>query len=217
MRLVLISDTHNQHHRLVLPAGDVLVHAGDFTMRGTGPEIAVFGSWLGAQPFAHKVVVAGNHDFLFEREPERARELLPEDVHYLLDSEVTLGGLRFWGAPWQPWFMDWAFNLKRGPDLAAKWALVPERVDVLITHGPPRGTADRTANGEDVGCADLAEALLRVKPRLSVFGHIHEGYGVYGDRMNAAACDHRYRLVNPPIVVDLDPDGGRPVVVGQTP
>lgn len=215
MRLVLISDTHNQHGALNLPRGDVLVHAGDFTMRGTEDEVETFGSWLGAQPFEHKVVVAGNHDFLFEREPARARSLLPGDVHYLQDSEVTLGGLRFWGSPWQPWFMDWAFNLQRGPDLAAKWALIPDGIDVLITHGPPQGTADRTVNGEDVGCADLAAAMDRVKPRLSVFGHIHEGYGVYEDRVNAAICDQKYRLANRPIAVDLPAGRNPPRVVAE--
>ncbi len=126
MRLVLISDTHNQQRSLRLPAGDVLVHAGDFTMRGTEPEVRAFGEWLADQPYEHKVLIAGNHDFLFEREPQLARSLLPAHVHYLFDSEVTLGGLRFWGAPWQPWFLDWAFNLRRGPELAARWALIPE-------------------------------------------------------------------------------------------
>jgi len=207
MRLVLISDTHNQHRSLTLPAGDVLVHAGDFTMRGTVAEVAAFGAWMGDQPFAHKVVVAGNHDFLFEQEPERARRLLPDDVHYLLDSEVTIGGLRFYGAPWQPWFLDWAFNLRRGQALAAKWALIPEGIDVLITHGPPLGTADRTVSGEDAGCADLARALVRVKPRLAVFGHIHEGYGIHGNLVNAAICDEKYRLVHSPIVVDVPAAG----------
>ncbi len=213
MRLVLISDTHNQQQSLILPAGDVLVHAGDFTMRGTPAEVAAFGVWLGLQPHAHKIVVAGNHDFLFEREPGLARSLLPGDVHYLRDSEVTLGGLRFWGSPWQPWFLDWAFNLQRGAEIAAKWALIPGGIDVLITHGPPKGIADRTVNGEDVGCADLLTAMARVRPRLSVFGHIHEGYGVHGDKVNAAICDERYRLVHPPIVVDLSSGGGPPVVV----
>lgn len=213
MRLVLISDTHNQQQSLILPAGDVLVHAGDFTMRGTPAEVAAFGVWLGLQPHPHKIVVAGNHDFLFEREPELARSLLPAGVHYLCDSDVTLGGLRFWGSPWQPWFLDWAFNLQRGAEIAAKWALIPGGIDVLITHGPPKGIADRTVNGEDVGCADLLAAMARVGPRLSVFGHIHEGYGVYGDKVNAAICDERYRLVHPPIVVDLSPGGRSPVVV----
>ena len=216
MRLVLISDTHNQQRSLVLPAGDALVHAGDFTMRGTEVEVAAFGAWLEAQPFRHKIVVAGNHDFLFEREPRFARSLLPADVHYLCDSEVTLEGLRFWGAPWQPWFLDWAFNLQRGGEIAAKWALIPQGVDVLITHGPPMGTADRTERGENVGCADLGEAMARVKPRLSVFGHIHEGHGVHVDRGNAAICDEKYRPVNCPIVVDLVPGEGSPVLVPES-
>ncbi|MBX7185187.1 MAG: metallophosphatase domain-containing protein [Vicinamibacteria bacterium] len=216
MRLVLISDTHNQQSSLVLPAGDALVHAGDFTMRGAEVEVAAFGAWLEAQPFRHKIVVAGNHDFLFEREPRFARSLLPGAAHYLFDSEVTLEGLRFWGAPWQPWFLDWAFNLQRGEEIAAKWALIPEGVDVLITHGPPMGTADRTARGENVGCADLGEAMARVKPRLSVFGHIHEGYGVHGDKVNAAICDEKYRPVNRPIVVDLARGGGAPVFVPES-
>ena len=216
MRLVLISDTHNHQESLVLPGGDALVHAGDFTMRGTAAEVAAFGAWLGAQPYPHKVVVAGNHDFLFEREPSLARSLLPADIEYLRDSEVTLGGLRFWGAPWQPWFLDWAFNLRRGDEIAAKWALIPTGVDVLITHGPPMGIADRTVYGEDVGCADLGAAMARVKPRLCVFGHIHEGYGVYGDKVNAAICDEKYRPAHPPIVVDLAQGGGPPQFVPES-
>ena len=75
------------------------------------------------------------------------------------------------------------------------------------------GTADRTVHGEDVGCADLAAAMKRVKPRLSVFGHIHEGYGTYGDKANAAISDEKYRLVNKPVVVDLFPGGGAPEFV----
>lgn len=216
MRLVLVSDTHNQHGALRLPEGDVLVHAGDFTMRGTEPEVRAFGTWLADQPHRHKVLIAGNHDFLFERDPHLARALLPPQAHYLLDSEVSIGGLRFWGSPWQPWFLDWAFNLRRGPDLAAKWALIPQGVDVLITHGPPMGIADRTVNGENVGCADLAEAMKRAKPRLSVFGHIHEGYGVHGDKVNVAICDEKYRLVNNPVVIDLIPGGGAPLFVRNT-
>lgn len=215
MRLVLISDTHNQHLAIAPPPGDVLVHAGDFTMRGTELEVAAFGAWLGTQPHLHKVVVAGNHDFLFEQQPELARSLLPAGVHYLVDSEVTLGGLRFWGAPWQPWFLDWAFNLRRGAEIAAKWALVPGGIDVLITHGPPMGTADRTVRGEEVGCADLRAAMARVKPRLSVFGHIHEGYGVYGDKVNASICDEKYRVAHPPVVMDLDEGSGPPRFVPE--
>ena len=78
---------------------------------------------------------------------------------------------------------------------------------MLITHGPPAGILDRTEPGDAVGCADLLAAVRRVRPRLHVFGHIHEAYGMLeqdGVRfVNASNCSVRYRPVQPPIVVDL--------------
>jgi Icc-related predicted phosphoesterase len=207
IRLVCVSDTHNQLHKIAIPEGDILVHAGDLAMRGSLKEIAAFNDFLGTLPHPHKVVVAGNHDLAFEREPERARALLTHAI-YLQDEAATVAGLRFWGAPWQPWFFDWAFNLPRGPALAEKWARIPEGTDVLITHGPPQGQGDRTDRGDLAGCADLLAAVRRVRPRCHVFGHIHEGYGVTreGDTrfVNASICTVDYRPTNPPIVIDLD-------------
>jgi predicted phosphohydrolase len=206
MRIVCVSDTHNQHGSLDVPAGDVLVHAGDFSMAGRAREISAFDAWLGTLPHAHKVVIAGNHDWLFQTDPDGARGLLTH-AQYLEDSGTVVDGLRFWGSPWQPWFLDWAFNLRRGAEIAAKWALIPDRVDVLVTHGPPHGVRDRVEDGDLVGCEELSRALDRVRPRLHVFGHIHEGYGVTRrgnlTLVNASSCDVSYRPVNPPIVIDL--------------
>lgn len=206
MRIVCQSDTHGLHARLSVPDGDVLVHAGDFSMNGRPQEIERFDRWLAALPHRHKIVVAGNHDFLFEHEPTRARALLPSAI-YLRDELAEVAGLRVWGSPWQPWFFDWAFNLPRGPELAAKWALIPDAVDVLVTHGPPFAVLDRTASGEEVGCRDLLHALARVRPRLHVFGHIHEAYGRHERDgtvfVNASNCDLRYQAVQPPVVVEL--------------
>lgn len=208
-RLVLLSDTHGLHDRVRVPDGDVLVHAGDLSRAGRPREVEAFASFLARLPHAHKVVIAGNHDFLFEREPAAARGYLEGVAHYLEDTEVTAAGLRFWGSPWQPWFHDWAFNLPRGAALAEKWALIPAGVDVLVTHGPPHGVLDRVARGgAAVGCEALAEALPRVAPSLHVFGHIHEGYGAVrvGPTwcVNASTCDLGYQPVQPPVVVDIE-------------
>jgi predicted phosphohydrolase len=207
IRLVCISDTHNRHKKIALPAGDILVHAGDLSGHGEPKEIAAFGKWLAGLPYRHKVVIAGNHDFLFERSPAEGRALLGE-VTYLQDSGAELEGLRFWGSPWQPWFYDWAFNLPRGEPLREKWALIPAGTDVLITHGPPLGHGDRTSRGEQVGCADLLEAIRRIQPRCHVFGHIHEGYGTTREGqtacLNAATCDLDYQPVHAPLVLDLE-------------
>jgi predicted phosphohydrolase len=218
MRIVCLSDTHNRHAAIRVPEGDLLLHAGDATMHGTPEEIRAFDAWLGTLPHPHKVVIAGNHDWLFQREPEAARALITNAV-YLEDSGATIGGLRLWGSPWQPWFLDWAFNLRRGRPLREKWDRVPPETDVLVTHGPPFGIRDRVrklfpgaiglalGRGESVGCEELLEAVGRLRPRLHLFGHIHEGYGTEQRDgtafVNASSCDARYRAVNAPIVIDL--------------
>ena len=175
-RIVAIADTHNRHGKLTLPMGDVLIHAGDLTGRGTLPELEAVAEWLRAQPHPHKVVIAGNHDFALQRNPAAARALF-HGLTFLEDSQATLAGLRIWGSPWQPWFHDWAFNLHRGAPIDVKWQLIPEGIDVLVTHGPPAGFGDLVHRGERVGCEDLLRHLGRVKPRLHLFGHIHEDRG----------------------------------------
>ena len=154
MRIVCLSDTHNLHSAFAVPEGDVLVHAGDATLRGTREEVVAFDAWLGTLPHRHKVLVAGNHDWLFEREPDRARGMIT-NATYLQDEGVTIDGLAFWGSPWQPWFLSWAFNLQRGAPLREKWDRIPAATDVLITHGPPHGILDRVEKlaGRVIGAA----------------------------------------------------------------
>lgn len=205
LRLVCISDTHGRHGELDLPPGDVLVHAGDFCSRGTLDEARAFTEWLRDQAFAHKVVVAGNHDRLFESDPDLARSLV-RDAHYLQDSGAEVAGLRFWGSPWQPEYGGWAFNLPLGEPLADRWNQIPRETQVLVTHCPPKGVLDRIHSGLSIGCPDLQHALERVQPGLHVFGHVHEQAGVaLGEgrlSVNAANCNLHYRLGQPPIVVD---------------
>ena len=192
-----------------MPDGDLLIHAGDLTGRGTLSEVNAAIAWLEALPHRDKIVIAGNHDFLFESENALARSLITRMV-YLEDSEVAIQGLRIWGSPWQPWFYDWAFNLRRGQKLREKWAQIPEAIDILVTHGPPMGTMDVTTSGEAVGCEELRDRLAAMvkPPRLHVFGHIHEGHGIVRTArttsVNASICDVAYRPVHSPLVIDLD-------------
>lgn len=208
MRVVCLSDTHSLHGQVRVPDGDVLIHAGDLSGNGQVPQIAKFIDWFAAQPHKHKVFIAGNHDFLFEDSPGMVRGLFDKrGLTYLQDSGATIDGLLFWGSPWQPRFLDWAFNLDRGPAISRKWDIIPQGTTVLITHGPPLGTLDRVHEGPHVGCGDLGRALDRVRPAVHVFGHIHEGYGAEqrGPTLcvNASICTRNYKPTNPPIVVDL--------------
>jgi predicted phosphodiesterase len=176
LTVVAMADTHGYHSKLVVPDGDILIHAGDLTEMGTRPQLEAARDWLKSLPHAHKVVIAGNHDFLFEKQPEVARAIF-SDFIYLEDQEATVAGLRIWGSPWQPWFYSWAFNLHRGAPIDEKWRLIPEGLDILVTHGPPAGHGDRCYDGREVGCEDLLRHLGRTKPRFHLFGHIHEARG----------------------------------------
>ncbi len=188
MRIVAIADTHGYHHDLdPLPDGDVLVHAGDMTRVGRMDELEAVASWMRAQPHRHKLCIAGNHDFCFERYRQVAVRVLGEGITYLQDEAITIDGVTVWGSPWQPEFGGWAFNLPRGPALAERWAAVPSGVDVLITHGPPRGFGDRV-HDERVGCDDLLEALPRIRPTLHLYGHIHEDGGLWREH-GACLCN----------------------------
>ena len=212
LRIVCTSDTHNQIDRLPIPDGDVFLHAGDFSMGGSPEEIVRFNSFLGRLKHRHKIVIAGNHDFAFERTPAEARALLT-NATYLQDSEVTVEGVRIYGSPWQPWFLDWAFNLERGPAIKAKWDLIPPGVDILMTHGPPLGHGDEAPRSggktERVGCADLLDAVRRVKPVYHIYGHIHEGYGETRDEhttyVNASMCDAAYDPIQRPRLLRFPP------------
>jgi predicted phosphodiesterase len=215
-RLVLLSDTHGQHKGIRVPDGDVLVHAGDFCTSGKEGQARAFARWFEEQPHEHKVVIAGNHDRCLELDPPLGAQIF-EGATYLLDQAATVCGLRFYGSPWQPEFLSWAFNLPRGEPLRQVWSKIPDGIDVLVTHGPPFGILDRTVGGLYVGCEELRAAIDRVRPRLHVFGHIHEGAGTHVEGgalfVNASNCTVSYQPTNPPIVVDLPLDRGAPAVV----
>lgn len=207
-RIVAISDTHEQHGQIRVPEGDILVCAGDITINGKPAAVAEFNAWFAAQPHRHKLLIAGNHDFLFEKDSDYARSLISSSIIYLENSACEIMGLKFWGSPVTPWFFDWAFNKQRGEEIRRFWDEIPSDTDVLVTHGPPFGILDKNARGENTGCEELCRALERVRPRLHIFGHIHEGYGIaeQGEMtlINACQLDYKYRLVNEPLVVTLE-------------
>ncbi|WP_308873929.1 metallophosphoesterase family protein [Thiothrix subterranea] len=139
MNLTFISDTHSLHDRLpAIDAGDVLIHCGDFTGRGTLDDTLNFAEFMAAQPFTHKIVIAGNHDWCFEDKRRKIAEHILKEygLIYLNDSGIEIDGVKFWGSPIQPEFCDWAFNRERGEAIRQHWDKIPADTDVLITHGP---------------------------------------------------------------------------------
>jgi hypothetical protein len=101
MVLVLFGDTHELHREVEVPAGDILICVGDFTMFSKNlAAIEDFNEWLGELPHRHKIVVPGNHEFFLESNPER-RSLL-DNANVLIDESIEIEGLNIYGSPMTP-------------------------------------------------------------------------------------------------------------------
>lgn len=208
MKIICISDTHGKHKQVPLPDGDILIHAGDISGRGEIWQVESFLQWFSAQPHTHKIFIAGNHDFLAERNAVLFKELIPDNIIYLNDSGIEIEGIKIWGSPVSPWFYDWAFNRSRGEEISKHWDLVPNDTDILITHGPVHGILDLTFDGQMVGCEELNKRIWEIQPRLHVCGHIHEAYGVTDTKgitfINASILDLEYQVAHSPVVIDWE-------------
>jgi len=205
MRIILIADTHGLHRQLAVPGGDLLIHAGDFTMFSKPPLIiSDFNGWLGSLPHRHKVIIPGNHEFTLE-DPHDRGEIT--NAILLVDSAVEIEGMRIWGSPTTPLYGG-AFGMSMAADRKRHWAQIPDGLDILVTHGPPLGILDHGPGSERrEGCPELLEAVLQSRPRLHVFGHVHAGYGMLrmADTIfaNASVVGEDFGLVGSPIVIGL--------------
>lgn len=224
MKIAMFSDTHLVHkddHRVLrIPEVDLALHAGDATMRGTVEEVRCFLDWFSELPAKQKIFIAGNHDWLFQKEPALARSLVRDyrdkNVIYLEDELTSAEGLQIYGSPWQPEFCNWAFNLPRGEALRRKWAMIPDTTDILITHGPPWLILDEAGPGVHVGCEDLAKRIIQSMhpPKVHLFGHIHFSSGIQHHEgvlyVNAAICDDAYRVARSPVILNYGFDPKAP-------
>ena len=207
LNIVAISDTHQLHGDLLLPAGDLLIHAGDITFFSHSPAVLKeFNGWLGAQPQRYKVVIPGNHDSLLLL-PEHQRTIT--NAHLLINSGIELGGLRIWGSPVTT-HAGVAFGTPDPDERARLWASIPTDLDVLITHVPPYKVLDSAPGEPDhAGCPQLRAAVIRKRPTLHVFGHVHAGYGAKPTThtmfVNAALLGAQGDLDKRPITLTMCP------------
>lgn len=211
-KIHIISDTHTRHNELCLPGGDVLIHCGDFMSSGYDTTKAGnFLDWLDKQPYMKKILIAGNHDRVFEGLPNTMQEILQSypNVHYLQDSSININGIKYYGTPWSPEFCGWAFSNKNRQQAKERFEKIPMDTDVLITHGPAYGildqvlTRDILSEKKHLGCKELLKVVYKVKPKLHCFGHIHSSQGKLlnidiGNTMhiNAACLGETYEFNN---------------------
>ena len=215
-----------------LEGGDLLIVTGDLTARDEPEQYLAFNEWLKNQNYKRKIVIAGNHDNCLQSgvtvfvNPLLANSYIPLygiDVNYLCDSGTEFEGLKIWGSPWTKTFKRMnpnckAFTVETEKELAEKWALIPDDMDILITHSPPYGILDGIPMEDGslfhVGSKSLYGRLkYAIRPHLHVFSHIHEAYGqiehfpTYNDKMmisiNCSIMNKLYKPVNVPIRIIL--------------
>lgn len=197
MKILHISDTHNHHRQLQdFPAADVIVHSGDFTMAGTEAEVIDFMEQFCALPYKHKVFIARNHDYsLFGADVNG----LPENCHYLYGNGITIEGINLFGIPM---FVE--------DDISGNYTKmlenIPFNTDVLITHQLPYLIMDESA-GLHYGNRTLLDAVKRIKPKVHLFGRIHNAYGMNEYRAmlfsNASIVTDNYEFGNQTNMINL--------------
>lgn len=196
MKILHISDTHGSHRRLRdLPEADVVVHSGDFTMIGSEQEALDFLNWFCDLPYLQKIFICGNHDeCLYGAKVDG----LDDNVHYLCNSGVEIGGVKFYGVPM---FMGDCITDRQ----SKHYANIPEGTDILITHTPPFGILDFDDNIH-YGSEELLARITAVQPRLHLFGHIHSQHGtksLYGTIFsNGAIMNADYSNLRKPNVIE---------------
>ena len=209
MKIDCISDLHG--HYPELEGGDLLIVAGDLTARDMVVEYAPFITWLENQEYTKKIFIGGNHD--------NNIAAIEWYEGYLCDSGTEFEGLKIWGSPWTLTFEGMnphckAFTVDAEEELEKKWKSIPHDIDILITHSPPWGIMDGVKRNTQLpieSCGSLHLYLLlkyAIRPRLHVFGHIHEGYGRlerFTDciSVNASHVNQKYEPVNKPIRIEL--------------
>lgn len=210
-----ISDLHGHYPQL--EGGDLLIVAGDLLARDEYEELDYFIRWLEVQNYKKKIVIGGNHDSQLVRNPNW---LQSRSIEYLCDSGTEFEDLKIWGSPWTKTFPNVnhhckAFTIDTEEELAIKFSLIPDDIDILITHSPPYRIFDRVKRynsigkySENVGSIFLRNKAMQIKPKLHIFGHIHEWGGRVFDStitkfVNASIMDGMYDPVNKPVRIEL--------------
>lgn len=218
MLIAAASDIHGMWSTIDYPKADVLCLAGDILANYASSkrldaerqigELEMLDEFMGELiadgVYKHVILVAGNHDFVFEVMANSTKDVM-KNMIYLQDSEIVIDGVKFYGSPWQPWFWDWAFNFpdhnadffKARAHARVCWDKIPLDTVVLVTHAPPFDILDECYDGEKVGCKHLKERLKFLKQlKLHIFGHIHHSHGLavraWTRFINASICSEQY-------------------------
>jgi len=218
MKIDCIGCCHGAYDQLELEGGDLLIITGDLTRSDESYQYSKFHEWLEKQDYKKKIFIGGNHDqYLQDRNQTFLQDYTSNDsITYLCDSGTEFEGLKIWGMPHSLWFRGinphcTAFT---GDEeyMAEKCALIPDNIDILISHCHPYGILDEIIleDGSEysVGSKELLKTTLKIRPKLVIFSHIHEKGGKILDIngikfINCSIMNERYEPVNKPMKIEI--------------
>lgn len=172
MKIIATSDFHSNFNYSI-PKADTIIIAGDITELGIEEEWDKASEFIQSLPHKYKLIIPGNHDFNIE--------LLKLDNNSMLlvDQEVTIEGLKFYGCPWTRGDSCWAYSTRDKKVLREKYGKIPLDTNILISHMPPYGILDICVNtNQSEGSSALLSKINRLPNlRYHIFGHFHEASG----------------------------------------
>lgn len=197
MKIVAISDIHGQLPERC-PECDLLIIAGDICpdlrpVQAQGEWLNTsFREWLRDQPARKIIGTWGNHDFI-----GRWSGALPEGLPIVVDELIEFEGKRIFLTPYVPNLRNWAFSFPDDVPFEFRQR-IPDNLDILVSHGPPKGYFDQIIEGSHVGSESLLAWCRASEPKVIICGHIHEGRGAEqtswgGMIYNVSSVDRMYR------------------------
>lgn len=234
VRVVMISDTHERHHLLDLPPGDVLVHSGDILLFNSSysretsmRKLAHFNEWLADLPYHDKIVVAGNHDYCLQTLGRDTVRKVLDSCTYLENEfcELSWSQLRVYGSPasvpnplpaWRGGGVSNSPNraFQYTSHVATGEGYAGTEADLAdVFAAAPINLDILVVHGPVESMAPAHEYVLTHRPLVVVCGHVHEQHGAQrlGDTVviNATSMGPTFSPTEPPIVIDIPTPSGR--------
>lgn len=212
-KFCLLSDIHLAWNDIDMPDADYCIIAGDALNTGDISELLQFNKWLKAIKSKYKQIylLPGNHDKCIEKSPDLS-EMFLSAAKIVAEGERLIGGKRIYFCSYVPSYGPWAFMRSEKELKENHYSRIPEGLDMLVCHGPPRYVLDQNKRNDHCGSQSLRDRLieLRCAPKLMAFGHIHttddqprymKWQGI--DCYNVSIMDDYYDPVHRPTVVSL--------------
>jgi Icc-related predicted phosphoesterase len=231
MKILATSDLHGNLSDLNFDNIDIVVIAGDFAELKGGGKWHWYDQkkWINKKfipmvekhPSTQFCIVPGNHDMIFDQHYINAYPDInfnvhfPQNVHLLIDKLIEINGIKIYGTPWIPIISyRWAFE-SSNEKLKYKFGMIPDNVDILITHTPPHISNDclidrsiQWGGLEAFGSTELAQAIFEKSPKYVFCGHIHSGthecVNFNNSKIfNVSRVDERYEIAYEPTIIEI--------------